>query len=222
MIFKNKKLIGIIAIALASILFIVCSLFVIDSVGPANPKAYKKWLLSTFNGSYEAEGLPKTYWQVEPMQSKEGERVTSYAKFELSTTNGANVNQIWINISDLKENELEITIGKGTSKLTVLGSTAITEKQVKNSDDGWFKVFDASHLGDFKELSTSKQIWVGFKNDVRVREIVFIDANGRIADSAKVNGMSVDGSQIVKIENLTSKPNNVSFVADEKLTFNNR
>ena len=222
MILKKKKLIAIILVAVASILFVVCSLFVIDSFGPANPKVYKKWVLSTFNGSYNAEGMPKTYWQVEPMQSKEGERVTSYAKFSLSTTNNANIQEIWVNISDLKENELEVTIGKGTLTPSVLGSISISESQVKNSKDGWFKVFDANDTETFKALNNSKQIWVGFKNHVRVREIVFIDSNNKIVENATINGMSVDGSPIVKVDTLTSNPNNVSFVGDERLTFSNR
>ncbi len=218
---KNKKLISVILIAVASILFIVCSLFVIDSVGPANSKVYKKWLLSTFNGSYEAEGMPKTYWQIEPMQSKDGNRVVSYAKFTLSTTNNADIKEIWVNISDLKESEAKVTIGKGTAKLTILGSKTVSAKQVKNSEDGWFKIYDSSDTETFDALN-SKQIWVGFQNDVRVREIVFIDSNDKIADSAKVNGMSIDGTPIRDVDSFSNVKNNVSYVADEKLTFENR
>ena len=211
---KNKLLIKIGVSVLAVIFFLTCALFVVDSFAPANPKCYDKFLLSTFNGSYDAEGLPKTYWQVEPRQDAEGNRVPSIARFSLTTVDIESVGQIWINISDLKEKEAKITIVYGNTALTVSGTTVITAKQLKESQDGWIKVYDSTDA-NFKTFTT-KFVGVGFENEVRVREIAFKDINGKAPEKVEVRGLSIGLSED------DAKPipdNNVNKVADEQKTF---
>lgn len=215
---KNKLLIKIGVIALAVLFFLTCTLFVVDAMGAANPKCYKKFFLSTFNGSYNVEGAPSTYWQVEPKQDKDGVRVPTYARFSLSTHDSENVGEVWINISDLDESELVVTIGSGLSTLKVAGTTIITAKDLKASEDGWFKVYDANNLGDFESF-TSKYVWVGFSSSVRVREIGFKDLHGHAPESVDLRGMSISDSPIMDASKLKGQPNNVNFVSDEQKTF---
>ena len=217
---KNKKLIKIGAVALAVIFFLVCAIFVVDSMGPANPKAYKKFFLSTFNGSYEADGLPKTYWQIEPRQDDDGNRVPTYAKFSLSTVDTANIGQIWVNISDLKEKEAKITIGYGYSYETfeVAGSMVVTASELKADEDGWIKIYDSTNSGDIK-VFTSKHVWVGFENNLRVREIAFIDANSKAPEEVNLKGMSYNGMKEIAADKLSGKDNNVNNIVDEPKTF---
>ncbi len=215
---KNKKLIKIGVIALAVLFFLTCSLFVIDSMGSANPKCYKKFFLSTFNGSYNVEGAPSTYWQIEPKQDNDGVRVPTYARYSLTTDNSENIGEIWINISDLKESSLKVTIGYGLSSLNVAGSITITSKEVKASEDGWFKVFDAKNPGDMKTFN-SKYAWVGFENDVRVREIAFKDILGNAPETVDLRGMSINDSPLMESSKLKGQPNNVNNVNDEQKTF---
>ncbi len=215
---KHKLLIKIGVIALAVIFFITCALFVVDSMGSANPKCYKKFFLSTFNGSYNADGAPATYWQIEPKQDKEGVRVPTYARYYLTTHDSEDVGEIWINISDLKEKELKVTIGTGVTTLSVRGSMVITAEDVKASEDGWFKVYDASNPGDF-ETFTSKYVWVGFENDVRVREIAFKDLHGHAPEESELRGMSINDSPLMELANLKDQANGVKNVNDENSTF---
>ena len=215
---KNKTLIKIGVIILAVLFFLTCSVFVIDSLGPANPKCYKKFFLSTFNGSYTAEGSPATYWQIEPKQDKEGVRVPTYARFSVTTHDSSNVGEVWINISDLKESELLVTIGSGLSTYKSAGTITITSKEVKQSQDGWFKVFDVKDTENFTSF-TSKYVWVGFSNDVRVREIAFKDVDGHAPESVDLRGMSISDSPLMEASKLKGQQNNVNYVNDEQTTF---
>ena len=70
-VFTDSKKIfnSVLAVALAVILVIalVTTTFLVDSFAIANPKCYHKFFLSTFNGSYDAENMPSTYWQVKSL-----------------------------------------------------------------------------------------------------------------------------------------------------------
>ena len=217
---KNKKLIKIGVIALAVIFFLICTIFVIDSVGPANPKAYKKFLLSTFNGSYTAEGLPETYWQIEPKEDENGVRVPTYAKFSLTTVDTDDVGEIWVNLSDLKESAVKITIGYGYSEQTfkTAGTVDITSKQIKESENGWFKIYDAKKLNGLTSF-TSKHVWIGFENSVRVREINFKDVNGKAPEKVELKGMSINATGVMDANKLSKFENNVNNVCDEQKKF---
>ena len=215
---KNKNLIKIGVIALAVLFFLTCSVFVIDRMGDANPKCYKKFFLSTFHGSYDVDDAPSSYWQVEPKQNKDGERVPTYARFSLTTHDSENVGEIWINISDLKEGELKITIGHGISNLTIAGSLTISAEDVKASEDGWFKIYDANNPGDIKTFA-SKYVWVGFENNVRVREIGFKDLHGHAPETVELRGMSIEDSPLMEASKLKDQDNNVNNVNDEQKYF---
>ena len=83
---NNTKPFKTILIVLLSVVFLsslVISCFIIDSLAVANPKAYHKFVLSTFNGSYDKEGLPSTYWQVD---AYDGDNIVS-AKMDLPIKN---------------------------------------------------------------------------------------------------------------------------------------
>lgn len=181
----NKILAGAIAVIL--LLVIVVSLFIIDSLAVANPKCYHKFLLSTFNGSYDAENMPSTYWQVELLEDGDtGEKFKTKAKVELPITNKSErfLGQIWINVSDLESDKLEIFTYYHTSNTSTTSkalnkegkSFVLTANELKKSNDGWFKIYDFEDSENYnKAYEYIDDYSIVFIGAVRVREMVFID-----------------------------------------------
>ena len=189
---KNKKKLITTLIAVASVIVIaISSLFVIDSFAPANPKCYHKFVASTFNGSYDKDGLPKSYWQVSPVKMEKDGKVdfaTFYARYYVQYESSSEyTSEIWINVSDFYGDSTKITIAKGGGPLPNITfdeetyEYALTKNKVKNSEDGWIKIFDSDWKGTFDV--SSMYLWVGFKNaKIRVREIAFISSEGNLSN----------------------------------------
>lgn len=188
-VFKNQTFVKVLAVVLASIVFLVSAGFFVDSFAPANPKCYHRWVLSAFNGSYNAKGNPETYIQLETQANAEsGKRATTYLWAKTSVTNGAGIKEIWINVSDLYEEEVKIKVGTGKSEAssTFLDDYLLTKKELKASKDGWIKIYDCGEKEDegkegFSPVHTSNvnpTFRVGFDRQVRVREIAFVGRRG--------------------------------------------
>lgn len=191
-IIKDKKKFITTIIAILSVLIIVVStLFIIDSFAPANPKSYHKFVISTFNGSYDKEGLPKSSWQVSPVKMEKDGKVdfaTFYARYYVQYESSSEyTSEIWINVSDFYGDSTKIIIAKGGGPLPGAKYDeetyyyTLTKNKVKSSSDGWIKIFDSDWKGAFDV--SSMYLWVGFKNaKIRVREIAFISSEGNLSN----------------------------------------
>ena len=218
---SNKKsfIIKLSAIILAVIFFILCVCFVIDSYAPANPKDYHRWVLSGINGSYNKEGNPKTYWQVE--KTKVGEKgVTVYAKIRVSSW--SDVDAIWLNVSDLYEDKTEIEVQSGTSGKTV-NEYKLTAIDLKQNQDGWIKIYDLDDANknttDSYDKITSNVVFVGFNTKIKVRELVVTKSDGSIL-TYTVEGIKIDAQEIqVSDSEVKNAENNVEKINDEGKTF---
>ena len=63
---KAKKFnLKVFAMVMAIVVFLVASLFVLDTFAPANPKVYHRFALSTIFGSFDGEDTPNSYYQVQ-------------------------------------------------------------------------------------------------------------------------------------------------------------
>ena len=109
-----------IALAVVMVIALVTATFVVDSLAIANPKCYHKFFLSSFNGSYDAENMPVTYWQVKSLKDDAGNNLKVKAKVELPIIDKGErvLGQIWINVSDLEGERLEIFAYYHTSNTT--------------------------------------------------------------------------------------------------------
>lgn len=220
---KIFKRVGIITLSVIIALFLLLGCFMVDSMAVANPKCYHKWVLSTFHGSYDKKDMPKTYWQVRSYKDKETNEVLPlYAKAKLSLDSLGNnhLGQIWINVSDFAGDKIEITVGQTEQNETLnkKGAYKITAEDIKNSKDGWFKVYDYTDKTNFKTPMTSITIyWIGISTDIRIREMVFIDKHGAVAD-----GVDEIKEYLGKQENsgYADLDNPISNAVDEKKFFN--
>lgn len=186
---NNKKIFKRVlagAIALIVALVIVASLFLIDSFAIANPKCYHKFLLSTFNGSYNAENMPSTYWQVEALEDESGNPLKMKAKVELPIKDKGEryLGQIWINVSDLESSEIKIYTYYHTSNTTTNAKAlnkdgkpfVLTANELRKSEDGWFKIYDFEDTENFDKAYTHIDDYsIVFTAGIRVREMVFVD-----------------------------------------------
>ncbi|MBO5851795.1 MAG: hypothetical protein J6R29_05645 [Clostridia bacterium] len=216
------KLISVIAVAL---MFLVSVGFFIDSFAPANPACYHRWVLSTFHGSYNSKNGPNTYMQFE-IAKKTGtsERATSYVWSQVSVTNGAGVKEIWINVSDLYEDEAVIRIrtGKSESNTTVpLKEYKLTKKALKASKDGWIKIYDCGEKGekgkDKEHTSETNQIFcIGFETQIRLREVGFV---GRGGYEAQIKECGTAIEDLVNSATSLTEGAEVKNICDENSTF---
>ncbi len=182
----NRVLAGVLAFFTVAIL--VVTLFIVDSVSVANPKCYHKFVLSTFNGSYDKEGMPSTFWQVNAYKDDvTGEVLPVKLEVELPIVNKP-LKQIWINVSDFGGSEIEILSFYGTKNnpLNIKDKPfVLTNKDIRNSKDGWFKIYDSE---DFSNFTTSNsyvdEYAITFSNAIKVRDIAFIDSKGELVKGA--------------------------------------
>lgn len=214
---NKNELIKIISIIVASIFFIVCIGFVINSQAPANPKDYNVWCLSGFHGSFDKKGNPNEYWSVEKKQSGNDVLVT-YAQLEI-TGSYSNVNELWVNFSDLYAKETEIEIINGTSR--VIKTFTLTAKDLKKSKDGWFKIYDEDDVGKIDDVLavTSRNFSIGISETLNVRELVFVKTDGEIIEYS-VKGYKV-ATEVVSASDsrVTSDNNSVLNLNNEQSTF---
>lgn len=224
--FKKPTFIKVSAVVLASIVFLVSAGFFVDSFAPANPKCYHRWVLSAFNGSYNAKGKPQTYMQLETQANIEnGKSAITYLWAQTSVTNGAGIKEIWINVSDLYEEEVKVKIGTGKSEYssTFLKEYSLTKSIVKKSSDGWIKIYDCGQKEDegkdgFDKVHTSNinpTFRVGFDRQIRVREIAFVGRKGN-GVLIKDFGVAMDDDKSTPSANTESE---VYKAFDEQTTF---
>ena len=193
----TKKLISALAGVLAVIFVGVSALFVIDSIAPANPKCYHKFLSSTFNGSYDTSTSPNKYWQVDNfVNSGDDGKIMTNIVFKYTPTNSKPVGKILINVSDLKSKTLDLTLACSTSvteDYKEVKNLSITKKQVKNSNDGWIEIYNFSDDGETSFDSGKNYIRIGFSGDVRIREIFVLNTENNITSvsSDKIQGVYV-------------------------------
>ena len=219
----NKKIFNrVLAVALAVILVIalVTTTFLVDSFAIANPKCYHKFFLSTFKGSYDAENMPSTYWEVKGYEDNEGNSLKVKAKMELPITNKAErvLGQIWINVSDFAGDKLEIFSYYGTSEYALNKNETpytLTAKDIKNSQDGWFKVYDFEDTENFAKASNYTDDYsITFSTGIRVREMVFIDTEYELIKNIKVINEYLDQNLNTEV-----KEHPITLAVDESKYF---
>jgi hypothetical protein len=222
----SKKSVKVIAIILAVIAFIMASLFVVDSFAPANPKVYHKFVLSTFSGSFDGEDTPNSYYQVEIQKnSQSGEKQYFCLNTKVSTTNTVNIKEIWINFSDVYEDDINIFTSMGRNgKSKYLSERTYTKSQIRRDKDGWFRIYNTGKKEGLKVQQSEfyGQLRVGFSANVKVREIVVVDVNGKVGKVA-VDHCSNGGKPVVdgysEVHDGELNPIGVSNVCDESSTF---
>lgn len=223
----SKKSVKIISIVLAIIAFITAGLFVVDSFAPASPQAYHKFVISTFSGSFDGEGTPNSYYQVEIQKNSQSGEVQYFClNTKVSTTNNVNIKEIWINFSDLYEDDINIFTSMGwQGKSKYLSERTYTKSQIRRDKDGWFKIYNTGKKEglevNYREFYG--QLRVGFSANVKVREIVIVDMKGKIGKVA-VDHCSNGGKPVVdgyaEVHDGEFNPEGVSNVCDESETFN--
>ncbi len=190
-----KKIISIALIAFLVVSITLSALFVIDSFAPANPKVYDRWVLSTFKGSYDGKNTPNSYYQLEIQKDYDsGELLYSCVDVEFRTWNGDDrpVKEIWINISDLYENEVKIFLGKGTANSTkLLKELTYSANDIKNDKDGWFRLYNNPSGLKYNVSGFYGELKIGFSANVKLREVVIVDVNNQLASTMSVTGCSV-------------------------------
>ncbi len=190
----KKPLVALITLVVFAAI-VTSSLFFIDSLAPANPKVYHKFVKSTFNGSYDGEGTPNAYYQVELQKDKEtGEVLYSFLDVHVSTVGGTSgvtsVSEIWINFSDVEADELTITLSKGYElKTYLIKEKTFSKKDIKKDEDGWFRLYNGTL--DVTKSDFLGQLRFGFSSSVRVREIVVLDTDKNVSTLGTANGTDI-------------------------------
>lgn len=218
---RKKTPIVISAVALAVVFFMLCAMIVVNSYAPYNPKCYHRWFFSTLNGSYNKEGLPSTYFQVEEYENGE----PTYIKIE-TKREGKYVAAIYANLSDLKKKEVKFSVYNGSKSAvtqnTALGSLDLQGKELKDSKDGWIQIYDAEKSTVASNDVKSKTFYVSVSERIRVRELVLLDSDGKVMNYTVkgyvLGNVTKDANKSdVKEENV----NNVYNIIDEQKTFPN-
>ena len=218
----NKKIFNrVLAIALAVIIVIALATttFVVNSFAVANPKCYHKFLLSTFNGSYDAENMPSTYWQITTREA-DGKTFPKMAKVELPIVNYSErvLGQVWINVSDFSGDKLDIYSFYGTSEKALNKNNkpyTITANDIRNSQDGWFKVYDFNDSENFIASSNYTDDYsFTFSSSIRIREMVFIDSTNELIKDIKVIDEYFEG-----FKHTSDAMHPISYAVDESKYF---
>ena len=127
------------------------------------------------------DNYPGNFYQVE------ADSVTDNTYFcidaRISTTNSRNIKEIWINLTDINSDSINITLSKGFQDKTLLfAGVILSKKQVETDEDGWFKLYS----GDLKISSPGfyGELKIGFSSEIKVRELLILDKqlqSGRIS-----------------------------------------
>ena len=222
----SKKSVKIIAIILAVIAFITAGLFVVDSFAPASPQAYHKFVISTFSGSFDGEGTPNSYYQVEIQKNSQSGEVQYFCiNTNVSTTNTVNIKEIWVSFSDLYDKEINIFTSMGwQGKSKYLSERTYTKADVRKNKNGWFRIYNTGKKEGLKVQQSEfyGQLRVGFSTNVKVREIVVVDVNGKVG-KVSVSHCSNGGKPVVngysEVHDGELNPVGISKVCDESETF---
>ena len=220
---NSKKVFKTIIACVIAVLFVVVSCFMVNSFAPANPKCYHKFMLSTFNGSYDQEGMPKTSWKVRVFKDKGTEKQsTTFVKVNLNIleSNVRSLNQIWINVSDFYRDSIEVSSFFGSVQMQKLNKDkpyTLTASDIKKSKDGWFKIYDSKDSKNFIEATPGlRDIWIGFSTEINVREMVFIDSKNELIKAPTTSELYLD-NHTHKIEDVSE--NSITTMFDESALF---
>ena len=217
----TKKNIAIILAVTLSFLFIVASLFVVDSFSPANPKVYHRWFVSTFAGSFDGEDTPNTYHQIDIKKDiSSGESLYSCIDLELNPVNGSKnpCKEIWINISDLQSTELNIFFAYGhTLNVQHVFEKTLTEKEIRADEDGWFLIY--SNDKGLSVAGADKSVKIGFSSNVRVREIYFVGLTNTISAKAVSCSYGLKPTKSKSVDHEKASVSTAGNVIDESKTF---
>lgn len=225
---KAKKFnIKVFAMIMAIVLFLVATLFVLDSFAPANPKVYDRFALSTIFGSFDGEDTPNSYYQVQIQKSIEtGEKQYSCINTKINTTNSVNVKEVWINLSDVYDDELKIYLSTGwEGKSKYLSKRTYSKLDIKNDEDGWFRVYNTGKEEGLKinEYGFYGQLRFSFSSNCKVREIVVVDMDNNLgtvkAEHCSNGGVAEEEGKSADSHDNKFKPNDMTNVGDEKTTF---
>ncbi|MBR6737046.1 MAG: hypothetical protein IKL82_01615 [Clostridia bacterium] len=165
------------------------------------------------------------------------EQITSVDLYANVTEGGRfRIDEIWINLSNLKDESVTIYVSKGTdtdeqattSSTKLLKTVTLKRSQINFSKDGWFMIYK----GDGFETGKRPQIKIGFNARVTVNEITMVDTNGK-QPALKVTGASIgeapttSGTNWNKITSFESgsshevaNADNLNRIIDEQDTFN--
>ena len=102
---KKSFIVKLSAIIVAVIFFFGCVCMVLDSYAPANPKDYHVFALSGIFGSFNKNGNPNSYWAVDKTVSG-NKQLSVYANLRASSGTYSNIKEIWVNVSDLYEEQV--------------------------------------------------------------------------------------------------------------------
>ena len=217
---KMKVAVLISVVLLAVMFFVLCAMIVVNSYAPYNPKRYHKWFLSAMHGSYDKEGLPSTYFQVEDYENGE----PTFIKLE-TKREGKYVAAIYANLSDLKENEVKFSVYNGSKSAvtqnTSLGNFDLKGEDLKDSEDGWIKIYDAKNSTVKDTDVSSKTFYVSINKRIRVRELVLLDGDGKVMNYT-VKGYVLGNKTFDESETeVKDKAVSVYKIADEQQTYPN-
>ena len=220
---KTGLVLGLVAMCVA---FLTATVFVIESLAPINPKAYHKFLVSSFVGSVDGDDTPNSYYQVEVQEdaSEQGEKLYTCIDLRYSTSNSAGVKEVWINISDVSEQNLTVFLSKGNdTKTTGINERVLDKKTIKKDKDGWFRIYNAN-LETMPDglKGFNGQLKIGFSCNVRLREMVIVDINGKLATIEDIKSCSIgkkpDKGEVVK-EYDKIPIHDAKNICDEQKTF---
>ena len=218
--FTKKNIALILAISLG-FLFIVASLFIVDSFSPANPKVYHRWFISTFAGSFDGENTPNTYHQIDIKKDIDsGESLYSCIDLELNPVNGSKnpCKEIWINLSDVQSTELNIFFAYGhTLNVQYIFEKTLTEKDIRADKDGWFLLYSSD--SGLPVSGADKYLKIGFSSNVRVREIYFVGLKNTIRAKAVSCTYGLKPTKDKSVNHEKSSVSTADNVVDEAKTF---
>lgn len=209
-----KKWISVALITFLLVSIALSAMFIVDSFAPNNPKVYHRWFLSGINGSYDGKDTPNSFYQIEIQQdSDSGEVLYTCVDFKISTTNTRNISQIWINFSDVYEDEVNIFLGRGTAGSTkLIKELTLTASQIKSDEDGWFRLYNNKGSGlEYNVQGFYGELKIGFSAGLKLREVVVVDVNGELFSETKVKQCTVGPKPKIDL-----KGNHVSVTHKDK------
>ncbi|MBO5888791.1 MAG: hypothetical protein J6Q58_01470 [Clostridia bacterium] len=220
---KKSFIVKLSAIIVAVIFFIFCIGAVLDSYAPANPKDYHVWGLSGIFGSFNKNGNPESYWQVNKTKSGDNE-LAVYASLRVTGASYSDIKEIWVNLSDLYEDQLEIDVINGSASKSI-NKFNLKADNFKANKNGWVKIYDVveanSNTTDNYLQITTTIFYIGFNTKINVRELVFVSKANNVLDydvrGVKIGNqeIGVDDDELEDIENGA----NVVNIKDEQEFF---
>ena len=216
-ILKNKWT-KIVAIALACITLLISILAILNTFAPYNPKCYHAFGLSGIWGDFDSSKNPKTYYQ-----AYYADEYVEYVSLKVTKVDNANVKEIWVNVSDMYDKSIKIYTRHASDSLGVLYKVnnntdyTLQGKTLAEDKDGWICLFTRSQNNSL----TASTYHIGFQNQIKVRELVFVDENDKVmsytinAYARRVNSDTNESESAGNIDKISLS--NASSLADGRL-----